>query len=614
MISASQIPAELEAKLLASGEGTLRAIARLAQIGDYCVTVRDTVRLHSLYLDTNELALARQGIALRLRRCGRRWEATIKWEGSSDQEIHERPELTVPLRGRPRTPFELTQPELYEHLAARVAGRALRTVLVSDIRRTRLNVETIDAEPGSEPLVEIALDRVHLHGPQPDEPVTRYYEVEVERIGGQRKDVVQIAGFLRTRFGLYPSTESKFARGIALLHHPQWLGAAKIGLLEDDTVVSAARKVVGAQLEELRLQDPGTRRGDDPEALHDMRVATRRLRAALTIFGAAFPPRLRSSLRDELKWLRGCLGGVRDVDVQLKRVADFCASTPASLRTAVESYSRYLQRRRAEYRKEMVEILHSPRYFALLERLEKFSIGSMPVSDDAALRAVGGLAADAVATAYQRVRKRGRKVQEEPTPEDLHELRIRAKRLRYALEFCRELTGREGRRAVRRLVRLQDLLGAFHDAVVAADFVRQYVDGGGKRAGSAALITMGAFLGQELHCADDKRHDFGRIWKRFEGRRTRREFEAIIQRLDRDSDSATAESDLEEADESPKVIATEAPAVEPRLIAGDTSTAAAKPNLSGVPADDAGRLPAKRSGLRAEGEPAPARAAGEEDR
>jgi hypothetical protein len=280
----------------------------------------------------------------------------------------------------------------------------------------------------------------------------------------------------------------------------------------------------------------------------------------------------------------------------------------------VESYSRYLERRRAGYRKEMIEVLRSTRYFALLERLEKFSIGSMPVSDDAALRPFGGLAADAVATAYQRVRKRGRKVQEEPTPEDLHELRIRAKRLRYALEFCRELTGREGRRAVRRLVRLQDMLGAFHDAVVAADFVRQYVETGGRRAGSAALITMGAFLGQELHRADDKRRDFGRVWKRFEGRRTRREFEAIIQRLDRDSDGVTAEPDLEDPNEGPTVIAIEAPAVEPRLIADDMASAAAKAYLTDVSADDQPRLPAKRSGLRAPGDTAAARAAGEEDR
>jgi inorganic triphosphatase YgiF len=611
-MSPSPIPAELEAKLLAPGESTLRAVARLAEIGAYRVTLRDTVRLHSLYLDTAELALTRQGIALRLRRCGRRWEATVKWEGRSEREIHERPELTVPLRGRPRIPFELNQPELFEHLAARVAGRPLRTVLVTDIRRTRLNVTTADSASEAAPLVEIALDRVYLHGTEPDEPETRYYEIEIERLGGQRKDVVQIAAFLRNRFGLYPSTESKFARGIALLHHPQWLGVPPVGLVAEDSVVSGARKVVAVQLEELRVHDPGTRRGDDAEAVHDMRVATRRLRAALSMFSTAFPPRLRTTLRDELKWLRGCLGGVRDIDVQLQRVVAFCASTPAGLRAAVESYSRYLERRRTEYRKIMSEALRSPRYFALLERLEKFSIGAMPVSDDAALRPVGGLAAEVVAAAYQRVRKRGRKVQAEPTPEDLHELRIRAKRLRYALEFCRDLAGRDARRAVRRLVRLQDLLGAFHDAVVAADFVRQYVETGGRRAGSAALITMGAFLGQELHRADDKRRDFGRVWKRFEGRRTRREFEAIIRRLGHDSS-------IEEADEppaaAPKIIAVEAPAPDLRVSGGDeTSPTPVKVLLSDVSADGPGRMPAKRSPARPDDDGTIARAAGEEER
>jgi hypothetical protein len=176
----------------------------------------------------------------------------------------------------------------------------------------------------------------------------------------------------------------------------------------------------------------------------------------------------------------------------------------------------------------------------LLVRLEKFASGAGPARQDVALRSVGGLVAKEIERAHRRVRKQGRKVHAEPTPEELHGLRTRAKRLRYTLELCRDLTGRDGRKAIRRLVKLQDLLGTFHDAVVAADFVRQYVEGPGKRAGSASLITLGAFLGQELRRAEDMRRDFARTWKSFERKRTRRQFEAIIRRLRKDNLLQTA--------------------------------------------------------------------------
>lgn len=607
-MGSTSIPTELEAKLLAPGESTLRAIARLTELGPYRLVLRDTVRLHSLYLDTADLALVQQGIAVRLRRCGRRWEATVKWESRTDGDIHERPELTVPLRGRPRTPFELKHPQLFECLAARVAGRPLRTVLVTDIRRTRVNVYPMDGSVAAEPLAEIALDRVHLHGDQPGGPESRYHEVEVERLGGRRDDIVHIASMLRHELSLYPSSESKFERGIALLHHRQGMATRSPGVVAEDTVASAACKIVGEQLEQLRLHDPGTRRGEDAEELHDMRVAARRLRAAIEMFRGAVPPSTRAGLLDELKWLRDCLGAVRDLDVQRERVQEFCASTPASLRTAMDSYASYLDRRRAECRREMAAALASPRYYDLLTSLETFASGAVAASDDAAALPVGALAADAVAAAHRRLRKRGRKVQAEPSSEDLHALRTRAKRLRYVLEFCRDLTGRRGRRAVRQLVRLQDLLGAFHDAVVAADFIRQYVERPGRRSSSTALITMGAFLGQELHRADDRRRDFGRVWKRFERPRTRRNVESIVRQLRRESSLGEPAA----RGQSP-VSATIAAATAAPPIVTSPPTLPLEQGAGVGPLEDE-RRPAKRVSPPADRGGRGARASGEEDR
>jgi len=212
------------------------------------------------------------------------------------------------------------------------------------------------------------------------------------------------------------------------------------------------------------------------------------------------------------------------------------------------------------------------------------------------------MASDAVKRAYRQVRKRGRKVQAEPTPEDLHELRIKAKRLRYVLEFCEDLTGRGGRHAVRRLVRLQDLLGNFHDGMVAADFVREYVDGPGKRTGAAGLITMGAFLAQALHRADGMRSDFARTWKRFERRRTRREFDAIIRGLHRGNAPAPA-APMESAP----------PASPESTDLAATSAAVAPIESATIDFSDAGlaerRPPAKSGALSTAAEPVGARIA-----
>jgi inorganic triphosphatase YgiF len=568
-MTAGRIPSEFEAKLLAPSEATLRAIARLSAVGAYKLARRDTARLHTFYLDTADLTLTRQGVAFRLRRRRRRWEATIKWEGKVKHGLHERPELNVPLRGQPQMPFQLKHPKLYEQLAARVAGRPLQVVLVSEVRRTRIEILALDQEEGDAPLAEICLDRVHLHGEQSGGVETRYCEVEIEQLDGNRDVVRQVSAELQHSFDLSPSADSKFSRGMALLGHAEALAMPRGDLKVEDTVDSGARKIVWEQLSRLRQHDPGSRRGDDLEALHDMRVAARRLRASLAPFSDAFPPRVCSYLRDELKWLRQSLGEVRDMDVQLGRVFAFSASTPAALRTSLDTYARFLQRRRAEHRKELLAVLTSERYFALLVGLEEYATGAAGMERDGVQRSVGGLVADEIEKAYRRVCKLGRRVDAEPTPEDLHGLRVRAKRLRYTLELCRDLTGRDGVRAIRRLVRLQDLLGNFHDAVVAADFVRQYVEGPGKRAGSTAMITMGAFLANELHRADGMRHDFARTWKRFERKRNRRSFESIIRRLRKDQPSSappepprpiSEDSGSIEVAPAKKEIATELPA------------------------------------------------------
>jgi triphosphatase len=533
-MTGSVVPVELEAKLLAPGRATLRALARLRQLGPYLLQPRDVVRLHSVYLDTAEFALAHAGVALRLRRQAGRWEATVKWAGEVDGAVHARPELNVPMERPPRYPFALPAGPLNIHLAALVAGRPLQPVLVSEVRRRRMDVMTSSA-PGGPPLAELALDAVHLHPPGDAEREETYAEVEIERTSGQRRDVNGLARLLRRRFDLAHSPDSKLARGLALVGGgaPTGPAGAIAPVVGRDSVAQAARKVIARHLRRLQQNDPGTRLGEDPEALHDMRVAVRRLRAALRVFEPAFAVRACTRLRDELRWLGGQLGTVRDVDVQIGHLKAFGTSAPPAHRGGLEPFRRYLEAERVRRRRDLLAALDSERYFALLRMLEEVSRGqAMARRDQAAAQApIALVGRRALKKAFRRLLRRGRQVRTAPTPEDLHALRIRAKRLRYLLEFLREVTGKPGRRLVKQLVRLQDLLGAYHDAVVAAEFVRLYVEGQGRTVEPSALLALGGLVGNNLRLAEHTRSEFQRVWERFARKRTLNDLDAVLRDL-----------------------------------------------------------------------------------
>jgi len=119
-------PLEVEAKLEVRRENDLRANRPPRPARAYRLRLRDAVRLHSAYVDTANLTLARHGVALRLRRQGDKWEATAKWSGRVAGSVHERPELTVPLAHEPRLPFALPPGPLHVYLSALVAGRPLQ--------------------------------------------------------------------------------------------------------------------------------------------------------------------------------------------------------------------------------------------------------------------------------------------------------------------------------------------------------------------------------------------------------------------------------------------------------------------------------------------------------
>ncbi len=219
--AATSIPEEIEAKLLVPSAAVLDAIAEIEQLGAHRLRARGTARLHSVYLDTRDMTLAQQGVALRLRRRGRRWEATVKWSGRVRGTVHQRPELTVPLPRAPHLPCAVPA-GLRPQLGALLGRRRLVPILVTRIERRLFDVlahETDITQSESTVIAELALDRVRLMAPErPRRALATYREVEIEARRGTPRDIRSLTALLQERFDLTPSRDSKFARGLALLY------------------------------------------------------------------------------------------------------------------------------------------------------------------------------------------------------------------------------------------------------------------------------------------------------------------------------------------------------------------------------------------------------------
>jgi CHAD domain-containing protein len=306
------------------------------------------------------------------------------------------------------------------------------------------------------------------------------------------------------------------------------------GLTRRDTMGQAAVKVLAFHHERMLRHEPGTRLGDDIEALHDMRVATRRMRAALRVFEAAVHPRALASLGKGLRRTGRALGPVRDLDVFREKTLRYCQSLPEGQRGGLVEFLDVIEARREAAREQMIAYLDGQKYARFKANMEGFLSGAAAEGTPGCGDAVGDVAPIAVQERLADVLAFDPQVSlPDPPPERLHELRIVCKWLRYTLEFFQEVLGPGTRRAIAEVVALQDHLGALQDAVVAGEILRDYLATGTWGTGSAAPASPGqaplapgvqAYL--EANMADFRHlvDTFAPAWQRIAGA----EFQRLI--------------------------------------------------------------------------------------
>jgi len=484
-----ELPSEREVKLSAAPGFNLPDLSQVAE--GVTAGVEDEVRLETAYWDTDDLRLARRGVSLRYRaRVG--W--TLKLPGTAAEGLLVRPELqfTGAARTVPRRALDL--------LRGHVRSAQLKPVARLSTWRRRVVLER-----SGRPLAEVVDDEVSvLEGRR---VAARFREVEVELFPGGDGILPPLVARLRAAGAGQPDPTPKHVRalGPAAQRPPE---AAPVDLGPEPTAGEVVRRALAGAVSLLLSHDLGIRLGGQPEDVHQARVGSRRLRSHLRTFGPLLDREWAGALREELGWVAGELGAVRDREVLLERLQGHLAILPAEDRKVANAICARLSVATAESRVVLRATLGGKRYADLLERLivAAESPQLRGQHDSPAAKVLPALAAKP----WRDLRAKMGKLQAESANEDLHACRILAKRARYAAEAVAPAAGQPAERFARGVAELQTVLGEHQDCVTASDWLR-----GNAGAGRRAFVA-GELAALELAAAERARAAWPQVWQRLD--------------------------------------------------------------------------------------------------
>ena len=504
------------------------------------VLAKPTRRLLDRYMDTADWRVGQAGFVLRTRQRGRAVEVTMKDTRAADPAgLRKRLELTESL---PSGLSSLGPGGPVGRRVHAVAGRRpLLQVLEVRTRRQPFSLRAAGTE-----VAEVALDDttivVGLH-----QPPARLRRVEVEVAPGWLETLAPVVQDLRESAGLSPATLSKFEAGL-LASGVSVPGPPDVGptdIQPDATLGDVAYAVVRRQLRELFVHEPGTRLGEDPEELHDMRVATRRLRAAMDLFASALPSRA-AAVREELRWIAAELGAVRDLDVQLEDMGEMAKWSEewagAGHGAALTHLRALLEAERDEARRKLLDALDSPRW-------ERLTAALVALARQGPSRRVPGARVSATIAVpallderHRKMRSAAKRARRSGEAHDFHRVRIRGKRLRYSIEFTSALYGQLAVRFAKKLTKLQDTLGNMQDAEVASSRLFSLATAappGGASLPLATVFVMGGIAERYRQESAQLRAGMPKKFKLLKGKAWK-ELEATVERARRHAEMLTS--------------------------------------------------------------------------
>lgn len=497
------VTVEIELKLAIDAAG----IKRLLQAPALQAIARRAARsqtLESTYFDTPSLELTRAGIALRLRRLGRRWVQTLKTRGSSHAGLHARGEFETPAPGGLVDLQVLCALEGVEKLLAPFRSAELKPLFTTAFRRTSLDVDLGDGG-----IAELAFDQGEIRADGRIDPIS---EVEIELKSGSASELYALARQLLAIEPLRIDNRSKAQRGFALLAPipSEPVKARAPALREHAPAQHACATLLASALEQLEANETGVVAAVDPEYLHQARVALRRLRALLRLFRPLLTLGEVDALKPRLRRLGQALGTCRDWDV-------LCTETLPRMRSGMtqpetlEPLAEAVRAQRLAAHAAVRECLAARDYTDL-----KLAMG-MLIAELA--QPAAGDAPTLIDFAREQLRRAARKVRRCHKAHDatcvasLHGLRIEVKKLRYACDVLGSVFGERAlRRYVRHLSALQQLLGDVNDAAVARQCVSTLED--------IEPFTLGVMEGYAAARIEVAHATLPTAWAEFERART----------------------------------------------------------------------------------------------
>lgn len=459
--------------------------------------------LEAVYFDTADQVLAAHGITLRRRSGGEDAGWHLKLPAGQDA----RREVREP----PGSDSERVPARLLRLVRVFVRDRPLHPVARLRTQRTEHRLRG----PGDEVLANVADDQVQAETCGPEPLRLNWREWEVELVTGSR-ELLDAADSALSVIGAHRAAHaSKLARTLqGQLPKPEQSSPPQPRRQGPGSAVLLT--YMHEQIRAISDQDPRVRE-DEPDAIHQMRVATRRMRSVLATYRRLLDPEAANRLRAELKWLAGCLGEARDTEVMRERLRDLVSREPDDL--VLGAVARRIQEELGAQgntaRASALRTLDSERYFRLLDALDAF-LAAPPVKDPErgpAHKIITALVRDDWKRLRRTVRLAERTREQSGHDEALHEVRKSAKRLRYASESAAPVLGKRAARLARAARGIQEILGQHQDSVVTREVLRSL-------AVQAHLAGENAFTYGRLHALEqsigaDSEARFTQAWKRF---------------------------------------------------------------------------------------------------
>ena len=444
-----------------------------------------TARIYlDVYYDTAAFDLIRHGLGLRVRQGEREIRISAKTLDTRQiSGVHHRVELEdIVAPGFTRPPYLDQCSEALQRLVheCNPRGKKLRPVL--NLYQTRMKRPVFHGDGDAQALAELSVDAVRVLSSLPPEvgapesnTIAEFRELELELLpDGDYDSLRLLAKRLARRSGLRVSRASKLETGLTELS--RFSGdIARPDIRPELHMAEACRLIWRQQLMQIVLLEHGVRLGEDPEYVHDMRVAIRRARTAYELFGPFFRKRDVAPFIADLRNLGRRLGRVRDLDVALINLTTFHRETSKSRQADVRKLEDHVRNQLEPARAELLKRLDSPEHATFVSDFMKFtqspgkgvkkSLADAYMPQPVQVRHRMPLS---ILERFERVRAYERLFESDDgvSTDQLHALRIECKYLRYVLEFSKHLLGEEGELLIQQLKLMQDQLGDLNDCSV----------------------------------------------------------------------------------------------------------------------------------------------------